>query len=279
MYISKNFIYTELHKTAGTHIGKWLKTLAPGEQVGKHNVIPKNYRDRIVLGSVRNPWDWYVSLWGYGCDQKGSVRHQTKNKINIHYYRQQLPKEMNLDHLPIRVLIKQLRSDIFKPTDQWEESYKDSTNPICFKNWLKLMFNKQRTFDIREGYGFSPLADTAGLLSYRFMKLFTDLDSELYSKNSKFSHSNLHDIWNEYKIANYFIRMEHLEIDLIEAMKLADVVISPENIKLLHAAKNKKTNTSSRLPTAHYFNDETIQLIYNQEKLIIDLFNYEPPVI
>lgn len=279
MYISDNFVYTELHKTAGTHICKWLKILSPGEQVGKHNVIPEIYRDRIILGSVRNPWDWYVSLWGYGCDQKGSVWFQTIDKINFRYYRQQLPTEMSLDHLPMHILLRQLHSDIFKPIDKWKDSYKDSTNPDCFKAWLKLLFNKQRKMDVREGYGFSPIAEASGLLSYRFIKLFTNLGNNLYSNKFISLKPDLKILWQQHKIVNHFIRMEHLESDLIEAMKLANVTISSPNIDQLLAAKNNKTNTSSRLPTKHYFDKESIQLIYDQENFLIDLFNYQPPKI
>jgi hypothetical protein len=278
MYVSDKFVYTELHKTAGTHIGKWLNTLAPGKQVGKHNVIPSSIlNDRLVLGSIRNPWDWYVSLWGYGCDQKGSVYLQTTNKINVKYYLEQLPAEMNITFPTPSLFMSQFIADIKKPCHEWEESYEDSSSPACFKSWLKLMFDNNRRFDMREGYGFSPISNYAGIMTYRFLKFFTNLESTLHSESLLTSNINLLDLWENHKIADFFIRMEHLEDDLITAMKIANVQVSSENKTSLINSKNMKTNTSSRLNTSCYFDEETTKLVSDKEKLIIQLFNYLPP--
>jgi len=241
MYISDKFVFTELHKTAGTHIGKWLKNIAPGKQVGKHNKIPAELRDRFIIGSIRNPWDWYVSLWGYGCDQKGSVWHQTSNTVNFRYYWQQLPKEMGRNYLSPGIFIKQYFSDIKKPLDLWANAYSNSTDPDCFKSWLKLIFNHSRKLDIREGYGFSPLSNEAGLLSYRFFKFFTTLDQKIYSSNTFSKNSTLSAVWKKYKFADHFIRMESLEEDLIQAMRRANVDMSEELKSSLREASTKKT--------------------------------------
>jgi len=278
MYISNNFIYTELHKTAGTHIGKWLSILAPGTQVGKHNRVPHSLRDRPIIGSIRNPWDWYVSLWGYGCDMKGSVWYQTANRYNFSYYRKQLPKEMGRKLLSPSVLLKQSLSDRSKPLAEWSNSYADSSNPECFKSWLKLMFDYQRRLDIREGFGFSPISRKCGLLSYRFFKFFTDLDQKLYNDNLFSNNLNIEEIWNQHKIAYNFIRMENLEDDLLQIMKTVGVDVSINNKEKLLDAKISKTNTSSRLPASYYLDDETIEMIYDRENLIVKLFNYTPPI-
>jgi len=277
MYVSEKFIFTELHKTAGTHLGKWLKVLAPGEQVGKHNRVPTELRNRVMLGSIRNPWDWYVSLWAYGCDGKGSVYHQTCDGVNFRYYREQLTREMGRKYLSVPILFRQLIADRKKPITLWQQSYNDSTSAQDFKSWLKLMFNGERRLDMREGFGFSPVANTAGLMTYRFLKLFTDLDSQLYSQKFWQQQKDIHSVWSEHRIADFFIRMENLEDDLIQAMELAQVDISEQNRTALVESRNKKTNTSSRLPASHYYDEESIEWISQREKTIIDLFDYQPP--
>ena len=75
MFIADRLIYVELPKTACTHIGKLLALVVPGEQRGKHNKPSQAEFDRrpVFLGSVRNPWAWYVSLWAYGCQQEGML--------------------------------------------------------------------------------------------------------------------------------------------------------------------------------------------------------------
>lgn len=277
MYVSDKFVYTELHKTAGTHIGKWLSRLAPGKQVGKHNVIPPDLRDRFVIGSIRNPWDWYVSLWAYGCERRGSVWHQTTSGVDFGYYWQQLPSEMGQKKLSLPELARQLKNDFAKNNDEWIAAYEDIASPECFQRWLALIFDTNRRFDIREGYGFSPIALDSGIMSYRFLKFFTGLDQRLYSQAYFAANPNLLEVWNKERIANYLIRMEHLEEDLIEAMELAGVSIEDEQKRALVLAREQKTNTSSRLPAKLYYDQESIALIYQKERLLVDTFGYSPP--
>lgn len=277
MYISDKFVYTELHKTAGTHLGKWLDILAPGEQVGKHNVIPANLRDRPIIGSIRNPWDWYVSLWGYGCDKRGSVWYQTTDGVNLRYYWQQLSDEMGMAYPTLPIVLRQLMADLNKPKAEWAEAYADSTDPECFKKWLKLVFSQERKLDLREGYGFSGISDVAGILSYRFFKFFTDLGDRIYDKGLLHNGATLEGLWADHKIASHFIRMEHLEDDLLKVMAAVGIEVSDTNRAELLAAKDKKTNTSSRLPASHYYDDESIALVRNSESFLIDTFGYEPP--
>ena len=77
MFISNKLVYLELHKTGCSHIRRILSIALDGELAGKHNKATKDLftERRVFVGSVRNPWAWYVSLWGYGCDGNG-VLHQ-----------------------------------------------------------------------------------------------------------------------------------------------------------------------------------------------------------
>jgi len=47
----------------------------------------------------------------------------------------------------------------------------------------------------------------------------------------------------------------------------------------LVAASNRRTNTSSRLPAEHYYDDRSIELVRNRERLIVDEYGYSPPGI
>jgi hypothetical protein len=172
---------------------------------------------------------------------------------------------------------KQFLSDKNKPKNIWSDVYSDHSDPSKFKEWLKLIFNPERKFDVREGYGFSPMSAHNGILTYRFFKLFSDLGVGLYSDRVDVSGSSLKDLWEAHRIADYFIKMENLEDDLIEAMRLSGVSISEENKTQLLDSKNNKTNTSSRLNTNYYYDEESVELVLNRESLIIDLFEYQPP--
>src|SRR5690606_10461451 len=75
MFVSDRIVFLELQKTGCTHIRNLLQELVGGELVGKHNRAGRELCsvDRFFLGSVRDPWEWYISLWAYGCDRKGVV--------------------------------------------------------------------------------------------------------------------------------------------------------------------------------------------------------------
>lgn len=85
MLVSDHLVYLELPKTACSHIRDLLKLLVGGDIVGKHNRLPGHLmqQNKMIVGSIRNPWDWYVSMWAYGCDRKGLLyKRLTSRKFN-----------------------------------------------------------------------------------------------------------------------------------------------------------------------------------------------------
>ena len=73
MFVSDQIVFIELQKTGSTHVRHLLTGLLGGSLKGKHNAPTPEIlaRGTPILGSVRNPWSWYVSLWTYGCQKKG----------------------------------------------------------------------------------------------------------------------------------------------------------------------------------------------------------------
>ncbi|MDM7859633.1 hypothetical protein QTP81_03300 [Alteromonas sp. ASW11-36] len=275
MFVSKPLIYTELHKTAGSHIGKLLAKYVGGEQVGKHNRIPGELRDNFVLGSIRNPWDWYVSLWGYGCDNRGSVYLQSTRGTSWRYTLRQLPREMGLHRISLGRASRQLMHDFNKPVSEWQAVYQDVNDVSGFRKWVKLMFNPDRALDIGEGYGFSSFSQQAGLLSYRFFKLFTSLDQEIYKPTLQTDLSSLVKVWQERGFIDAFVRQENLEEDFLNALEQANIELSDAQKSEIRAARSNKTNTSSRKSANHYYDEETANIILEREKFIVQQFDYD----
>src|SRR5690349_15399636 len=75
MFVSDRIVFLELQKTGCTHIRNLLKEIVGGRLVMRHNQAPADLftGDRFFLGSVRDPWDWHVSLWAYCCDGRGDL--------------------------------------------------------------------------------------------------------------------------------------------------------------------------------------------------------------
>lgn len=276
MYLSDKLVFVELHKTGGSHIGRLLADVVQGQQIGKHRRIPASLlTDRFVLGSIRNPWDWYVSLWAYGCDSKGSVWHQSTRGVSLDYCLKQLPREMGLTYPNPQMLFTQLLADSRKPVHEWRSVYKDVENPQLFQRWLKLIFNHDRRYDVGEGYGFSAVSRIAGIYTYRVLKLFTSIGNQLYIPGKLNSTGELLELWHSQCVVDYVIRNESLEDDLLTALSQANIDVSESQRKAILEGKSQKTNTSVRKQTDHYYDDETIAMVADRERLVIELFNYK----
>lgn len=69
MIATSRFVFLHLHKSGGTFVNRLLIDCFPDAQVlGYHlprEYMPVEFRDRPVLGTVRNPWDYYVSWYWF----------------------------------------------------------------------------------------------------------------------------------------------------------------------------------------------------------------------
>ena len=67
MIVTNHFVYIHTSRTAGTFLNKLILEHVPGAQMlqyhGHLRDLPKEYSHLPVIGFVRNPWDWYVSMF------------------------------------------------------------------------------------------------------------------------------------------------------------------------------------------------------------------------
>ena len=67
MIVTDHFVYIHTSRTAGTFLNKLIMEHVPGAQMlqyhGHLRDLPDKYADLPVIGFVRNPWDWYVSMF------------------------------------------------------------------------------------------------------------------------------------------------------------------------------------------------------------------------
>jgi len=271
MYVSDDVIYLQLHKTACTHVTRVLQAHLGGETRTKHSPLSIDPGDRLVLGSVRNPWDWYVSLWAFGCMAKGSLFSQltaSQTKILIRSARRAVRDPKNA-WARMSIMPHILTSD----TRKWEDVYSDAGNPEAFKEWLRGILSKEGQVRISDTYSVLPLNKFSGFLTYRFVSLFSDQSA--WDRHSK-SISNYEDIENYFEkncVVKRFIRQEHIENDLLDIIENFDVQLKEEYFS------GKKTNSSSHKKASFYYDEETLDLVAQKDRLIIEKFSYERPVI
>ncbi len=277
MFVAENLVYLELQKTGGTHIRRLMQQCTDGEAAGKHNRLTEAYRDHFIFGSIRNPWDWYVSLWAYGAGGKGAVRMRVARHFELDYYTRTLPKAMGKNRLSPAELFTSVWHDIIKPVDDWNETYADSDSPERFRRWLKLILGADSRYDFGEGYAFSPVSACAGLLTYRYLRLFT-LGDSIYRDSRLASPSGIVEFDDAHNVASAMIRTESLEPDFAAIMEQTGHRYPPaENADSKDGAA-ERTNSSKRRDAAFYYDDETIALVAEKERFIIDKYAYSPPI-
>ncbi len=67
MIACDHFVFVHLHKSGGTFVNQFMLVCLPGTvRIGYHlpyRELPPEYRHLPVVGTVRNPWDYYVSWY------------------------------------------------------------------------------------------------------------------------------------------------------------------------------------------------------------------------
>ena len=69
MIVSDKFVFVHLPRSGGTFVSEIIKKFFPSaHELGHHlplALLPTEYSHLPVLGTVRNPWEFYVSLYHY----------------------------------------------------------------------------------------------------------------------------------------------------------------------------------------------------------------------
>ena len=67
MIVTKHFVYIHTSRTGGTFLNKLIMDHVAGARMiqyhGHLNDLPAEFSRLPVIGFVRNPWDWYVSMF------------------------------------------------------------------------------------------------------------------------------------------------------------------------------------------------------------------------
>jgi hypothetical protein len=79
MIVTEDFVYIHVSRSGGTFLNKLIHEQFPGARMiqyhGQLRDLPEQYADLPVIGFVRNPWDWYVSMF-FDYQRKKQFVHQ-----------------------------------------------------------------------------------------------------------------------------------------------------------------------------------------------------------
>jgi len=260
MFIGEKLIYLQMQKTGCTYIANLLKDNIGGNIIGKHNWLIDYNVDKIIIGSIRNPWHWYVSLWAYGCMKKGGLYNRLTNR--------RTPFKKNIKRFEFHYAL----NDLVKPIKQWKGCYIDPESGENFRTWLKQIYNPNRKWDLGEGYAKYKFSDSVGFMTHRYCQLHHRNYRSNSTKRSLTSVEDLFEYDKENNLLDYVIKMENMEIDLTRILKKLGYInalktnLLPENL-----------NKSEHHEVAYYYDTKTINLVRERERFIIEKFGYNPP--
>ena len=253
MFIGEKLLYLELPKTGCTHVRKLLRKMpsCKGKKFGKHNTIYRlspedraGLSSKIKFGNVRNPWDWYVSLWAFGCMGRGLV-YNTLTGV-----RKQ----------------PQLGGELFA---KWQDVYR-ADDVHCFRRWLRMLLVTNRA-DVRHGFDRSGFSDRIGFMSHRYLKLYVarphsgPVGMDTLEQIEEYDRS--------FGLLDSFVRLEFLEEDLLSV--LSRIPITQREQEMILSRRTSRSNASSRRRDyRHYYDDSCAELVARKDEFLIRKHRY-----
>lgn len=263
MLIANQTIYLELQKTGSTHTRSILNQYFGDSAVmiGKHNTIAEvpdhiigDISKKLFVGNIRNPWDWYVSLWSFGCQSRGGIYRKLTDSENQN-------KPWSLNKVLYYLTFKWIKDQDCK---NWKRLYSDPNNYSNFNEWLKLIVLSDST-RLAQIYKYSAVNRDFGLFTDRFLWLYTKPGHIDHTENT---------VQNPIFITDYIIRNESIEEDLRKLIiKLDGDLVRFENI-LAHSPKRINQSKRDR-DYRKYYTQESIDFVRTHESLIVNHFDYE----
>ena len=78
MIVTDKFVFVHLPRTGGTFVSEVIrKFFSSAHEIGHHfplKLLPTKYSHLPVLGTVRNPWEFYVSWYHYVLPKRSRKR-------------------------------------------------------------------------------------------------------------------------------------------------------------------------------------------------------------
>jgi hypothetical protein len=266
MFVSKKLVYLQMQKTGSTHVTRVLKQHLKGKTRERHEQLEdyEAFRDRLIISSVRNPWDWYVSLWSFGCAGSGGFqKYLVANPWSEirHAFKHRSPRATGT------ALVRAV-SGIGRRPD-WASLYSDVKNEANFRTWLKLVLGEEGRNIAKEAYSVSPVKDVAGFMTFRFLSLTTAYDKWNTIGRKARSHDELVAFADAHTVTRRILRMEALNEELLDLLRSLGKKLAMRDLEAIG-----KTNASSHRKYDTYYDDETYRLVAERDRFLIERYGY-----
>ena len=274
MYVTNEFAFIEMPKTGSTYIDQVMMDMLDGEKVGKHNYPSEDIFNsgRSFVGSIRNPFDWYVSLWAYGCKVKERSGPYRKTMSYRPFAFNGYAFDKNI-LFGTKAYSNYIVRAPFVQRDRWKSAYA-SAEPHNFRAWIDLMFRSDEVFLYNAILAQTPLKNFIGLYTFRYLWLCCRNREELLTSKCPKNLEELRSWEKENCYVDRFIKMESMSDGLLSLF--ADFGYALTNEQQNRLEDNKRHNASKRgRNLSDYYEIEQRDLVVARDKIIFDRFSYE----
>lgn len=246
------YILIALDKTKYTTIGK------------KHNIYnslskdeKKLFDSKLVVASVRNPFDWYVSLYAFGCEHRGGLYTWTQKRPDI------LSVKNGVEFFKVL-------ANFVKFHSEWKEVFSDVNNIQNFSKFLNLIYSSS-PLGCGFRYQLGGFHKFMGFYSYDYFRMTTrDFDE---NSSAIKSYEDLVDYYERNNLTDLVLRNENLKNDLL--LNADKICTGRDELQraIDSKPKNSKTKTK-RMGYKEYYTPELIELVAQKERFIIAKYGY-----
>lgn len=279
MLIADKLVFIEFRNTGASHVEKLLHKIAGG-QVDKNARAPSAellVGGRVLFGSIRDPWGWYLSLWRAGCAQQGELYQRLTSGKSWGKLLEKAGAAGKTRGAAAasepgkRIALPELMGPD-RARDYW---YADSDDVAAFREWLLIACSLQTRRVVDAGFAQSPISKIGGLMTYRYFMLYVQGAAQI--PGTIVTQEGLRAFEAEHLAARHVIRQDSLTEDLVQALEQAGVSLDDVQRKQIYDAR--PASKVRALDVERFYDGASADLVARREKFIIERFGYQRPPV
>lgn len=260
MFLGDRILFLEFPRTASRHVRGLLAALPSchGELRGMHNriynlppAVQEGLAAKLAFGGIRNPWDWYVSLWA-----SGWIRQFTTGEPPL------------------------AGRAAPSAAEAWKTAHSEPT-PEGFRAFLRMLLDTHR-IDAGHGFHRCPLSRSVGFMTHRYVRLYT---FERPGQSRIEQHHELERYDRAHNMLDAFVRFEQLTSDLLAILERLG--IDDAEREQVRGRDPSEFRSERKRDYRFYYDEPSYELVLRNDAYLIEKHGYRfdpedawsPPVV
>ena len=265
MIIGKNFFISEMPKTGTTFLRNFFSQYNDIELTIHHETLNENKRYYLLkfknrIGTIRNPYEWYLSLWKWSCRERtGSLIYKDLISIRLKLRR------LKLNHR----LFSYVFTQITKDRKKLKILFDDVNSKKNFNKFLNILLSFKKRHLIGSEYSFVPF-ENLGYMTYIFFSQNVLRENYNVMYNNNYKLREILSLNNSNLYTNNFFKTENLNKNLKKFLLKNNF-----KIKSFEILNNNSTPKFLNKNLKKFFSRKNILLIEKKEDYIFKKFRYK----